>query len=184
MVEKKVVDKSCPKWNLEMFYKSIDDPQIAADVNTVIDLSRKFFSFKGQLNKHLEDAIKIDIEISELENKIFVYFSLLLATNAGNEKIEKVQSIFEEKISKEVSPLTAYASIEIGAMSEADYTRQLSESALLMKHKSSLDYTRLLAKHNLTEDVEIALSKRSPFGAGIWDDIMDELDTKIKFKNP
>ncbi len=181
---KKIDDNGLPLWNLSVFYNGIDDVQIMRDVDRVVGLARKFYSFKGRLDKCLEDALKVDIEISELESKIFVYFALLLATHAGDEKITKAQSVVDEKISKEVSPLTAYASIEIGALSDGDYIAQLAESELLQKHRPSLDYTRLLAKHNLTEDVEIALSKRSPFGVGVWDDVMDELDTKIKFRNP
>lgn len=173
-----------PKWDLSNFYTNIQDPQIDIDVNHLISLANDFYSFKGKLSTNLEEALKIDIKMSEIENKIFVYFSLLLATHAGDENILKKQSIIEEKCSKQISPLTAYFPIELGNLDNEIYDKQVSNSELLKKHETLLNQIRLLAKHNLSENVEIAISKRSPFGVGVWDEIMDELDTKIKFKNP
>ena len=173
-----------PKWDLSSFYQGIDDPQIEKDVNYLISLANQFYLLKGKLDSKLEDALKLDIEMSELENKIFVYFSLLLSTNAGDEHILKRQSMIEEKCLQHMSKLTSYFTIELGKLDEISYIKQISESDLLAKHKTYLNHIRLTAKHNLSEDVEIALSKRSPFGVGVWDETMDELDTKIKFRNP
>ena len=172
------------RWDLSCFYSSVDDEQLQKDVNQIIELSKEFKKFKGRLNDALEEVLKLDIKISELQDKVFTYLFLILSTDASNEKVRVIESRLSEQILKETSSCSEYFVIELGKMPDEDYQRQLDNSEILRKHKSYLDQIRKDAKYYLPEDISIALAKRSAFGPGILDELMDEYDTVLKFDNP
>ena len=101
--------------------------------------------------------------------------------DAENQEIKKQTSIATERISLALANLTFF-DIELGAISKESYESQLKASPLLKKHKPYMDKIRKNAKYQLSESVETILTKVSPFMSSEWDDMMDEMETKLEFK--
>lgn len=170
------------RWDLTPLYKSINDSQISKDIKEVETISQAFpIKYKGKLNTKLHDALVDIIKIDEITTTMFAYFYLMGSRDAENQEIKKQTSLATEKISVALANLTFF-DIELGAISKESYEKQLKESPLLKKHKPYMDKIRKNAKYQLSESVETILTKVSPFMSSEWDDMMDEMETKLEFK--
>ena len=170
------------RWDLTPLYKSINDSQISKDIKEVETISQAFpIKYKGKLNTKLHDALVDIIKIDEITTTMFAYFYLMGSRDAENQEIKKQTSLATEKISIALANLTFF-DIELGAISKESYEKQLKESPLLKKHKPYMDKIRKNAKYQLSESVETILTKVSPFMSSEWDDMMDEMETKLEFK--
>ncbi len=54
--------------------------------------------------------------------------------------------------------------------------------ALVAKHRPWIEHVRLFKPHFLSEPVESALTKRSPFDSSSWSDFFDEVEADLEFK--
>ncbi len=169
------------RWDLSPLYKSINDKKINNDIARVEKLCQEFpKKYKGHLDTKLEAVLKDIITIDEITSTMFAYFYLMSSRDAENQEIKKQTSIASERLSIALANLT-FADIEIGQLSKEVYEAELKASPLLMKHKPYLDKIRKNAKYQLSESVETILTKISPFLSSEWDDMMDEIETKLEF---
>ena len=170
------------RWDLSPLYKSINDKQILNDIKEVETISFAFpKNYKGKLDTKLHEALVDIIKIDEITTTMFAYFYLMGSRDAENQEIKKQTSIATERISLALANLTFF-DIELGAISKESYESQLKASPLLKKHKPYMDKIRKNAKYQLSESVETILTKVSPFMSSEWDDMMDEMETKLEFK--
>ena len=169
------------RWDLSCLYNSIHDKKITKDIEKVKSLCNNFpKNYKGKLSSTLEHAIIDLIKIEEITSTIFAYFYLMSSRDAENQEIKKQTSIATEQLSTALSQLTFF-DIELGKMPTTAYENQIKDSDILKKHKPYLDDIRKNAKYQLTEDVETILTRLSPFLSNEWDDMMDEMETKLVF---
>ena len=172
------------RWDLSALYKSIDDEKIDVDIEQVEKMALAFPKrFKGQLSEKLEPALKDIIVMQEISEAMFAYLYLMSSRDAENELIKQKLSVASERLSVAMAGM-AFFDIELGAMTEDVYMKQLETSPLLMQHKPYLDKIRQNAKYNLSETEETLLTKISPFTSAEWDDMMDEMETKLRFRLP
>jgi oligoendopeptidase F len=170
------------RWDLSPLYRGIGDPAIGADMERLVRLAARFpVRYRGKLAARLGPALVDLARFHELGGALSSYFFLESSRDTANEAIKKRMSAVQEKLS-EASAKFAFFDIELGKLEAGAYKAQLAKSEFLSRHKPFLDRVRRLAKHNLSEEVETILSKISPFGAGEWDDMLDELETKLEFK--
>ena len=170
------------RWDLSPLYKSINDKQILNDIKEVETISFAFpKNYKEKLDTKLHEALVDIIKIDEITTTMFAYFYLMGSRDAENQEIKKQTSIATERISLALANLTFF-DIELGAISKESYESQLKASPLLKKHKPYMDKIRKNAKYQLSESVETILTKVSPFMSSEWDDMMDEMETKLEFK--
>ncbi len=179
---KKDINLLNARWDLSPIYKSITDKNIKKDIESVEKFCENFpKKYKGKLNKNLEPALNDIILLDEVSSTLFAYFYLLSSRDAKNEEVKKITSLASEKLSVAFSKL-AFFDIEVAKISDKDYKSQLEKSDVLKKHKPYLDKIRRLSKYQLTEEVETILTKISPFTSPEWDDMLDEIETKLEFK--
>ncbi len=169
------------RWDLTPLYKSIKDKKIETDIKKVEKLCFDFpKKYKNHLNTKLENALKDIITIDEITSTMFAFFYLMSSRDAENQEIKKQTSIASERLSVALANLTFF-DIELGTLDKKVYEGQLKNSKLLTHHKPYLDKIRKNAKYQLSEPVETILTKISPFLSGEWDDMMDEIETKLQF---
>ena len=172
------------RWDLSALYKSLDDEKIAVDIEQVESMARAFPErYKGQLNTKLELALRDIIVMEEISEAMFAYLYLMSSRDADNEKIKQKMSVASERIAVAMAGM-AFFDIELGAMPEDVYLAQVEKSPILLQHKPYLDKIRQNAKYNLSEAEETLLTKISPFTSSEWDDMMDEMETKLRFRLP
>lgn len=168
-------------WNLDVLYKSINDPQIKEDIDTCKNMMKSFFAFKGKLKTTLAEALALYVDIEKLQNKLGVYSYLVYSTHVDNDEAVKLMGVVEQELSMAGAECMNFFDHEIVALTEADYQSLLNTAEIITHHKPMLDDIRHNAKHMLSEDVEQALSMRSPFNGGEWGELCDEMENELVF---
>jgi oligoendopeptidase F len=170
------------KWDLSELYQSLDDPQIEKDTQKCIALMQKFHGFKGLLSEKLGQVLELSCDIEKLETKLGVYAYLEFSTQVDNPETMQLRGKISEALSAASAEYMNYFSHEIVALPDAVYTKLLKSSEIVMHHKPMLDDIRDAAKYLLPEEVEQALSMRSPFGSGEWDEFCDEMEADLNIE--
>src|SRR3989344_1811213 len=168
------------RWDLGLMYSSLDDLQIDLDVATIVEMAKKFNkSYKGRLSSTLGKAISDYSEIDMLNSKIAVYLYLLQSLNVAEPAVKTKTANIDMTLSREFAQNLTFFNLELVALDEATLT-ELCVDHIVAKHRPWIDHLRVFRPHLLTESVESALSKRSPFGAGSWGDFFDELEADLE----
>lgn len=180
-MENKVTGAESIKWDLSCLYSGMDDPALETDVKKLEDSAKSFNeNFKGKLSEKLESAIVAMSELSMLSNKVGVFLYLNFSTNLSDDVIKSKMAEVDTRLAK-VSGEYAFFDIEIAALAEGDIGKQKSQSEIVARHASWIEDVRRERPHMLTEEVESALSKRSPFGSGSWASYFDEMASRLSF---
>lgn len=172
------------RWNLDLMYSGLDDPLIDADVALLIEMAKKFnATYKGNLSKTLGKAISDYSEIVMLRNKVGMYLFLLQSINVAEPVVKAKMAEIDRILSRELAEYLTFFNLELVALDDMNLAR-LYADPIVAKHRPWIEHARIFKPHLLTESVESALSKRSPFGASSWGDFFDELeaDLEIEFR--
>jgi len=169
-------------WDLSVFYKGVEDPQIDLDVAELILMFKDFNSkYKGQLSVKLGEALKDLWKISMLQSKLG-YFSLIQSLKVDDAKVKARMAVIENKVSLGAGEYLTFFDIELVALEDKVLEELYKQDDFLAKHKPYIDHTRIYKPHFLSEEVEGALTKRSPFGPGAWGEFFDELESDLRFE--
>lgn len=170
------------RWNLNSLYKGVDDPQLDTDVSAVA-LGMKQFAdeYRGKLDSLLSSAIERLGNISMLSSKVNAFLFFKLSLNTGD-SAAKAKSAEVERILADASALLEFFDIEVAALSVEQIEAQMRHDSFLARHRPYIDYIRIKKPHQLSEQVEVALTKRSPFGEGAWGEFFDELASDLEFE--
>lgn len=172
------------RWNLaKFFYSGIDDPQIDKDVETLIAMEKYFHTaHKGKLAETLGRAMRVLEEMDMLGDKIGAYIGLLKSLNVTNSKVKAKESAVDVFLSNAAGEFCEFFEIELAALDNAICEKWYKEDEFVAKHKSWIEYVRRNKPHMLSESVESALTKRSPFGVSAWSEFSKELLADMEFR--
>ena len=169
------------RWDLGVFYSGVDDPQIDKDLAELVAREKKFYEdHKGKLAETLGAAIADLSEINMLAEKIFVYLYLKQSLDV-TESTVKAKMAEAERISSEAGGnYLTFFDIELVALDDAALEALYASDALVARHRPWIEHARVFKPHLLSEPVEAALAKRSPFGPGAWSEFFDEVEADIR----
>ncbi len=169
------------RWDLGVFYSGVDDPQIDKDLTALVALEKKFYeNYKGRLAEKLGGAITDLAEINMHAEKIFVYLYLFQSIDVTNGPV-KAKMAEAEQISSEASGnYLTFFDIELVALDDATLEKFYASDAVVAKHRPWIEHARVFKPHLLSEPVEGALAKRSPFGPGSWSEFFDEVEADLR----
>jgi len=171
------------RWDLSFLYSGLDDPQIDADIKSLVQMAENFHAcHKGKLAETLGKAIFDYQEIKMLENKVMVYLFLTQSTDVANSAVKAKIAAADKTLSQAFGEYLAFWDIELVALSEAELTRLYDNDPLAAKHRPWLEHARTFKPNLLSESVESALTKRSSFGPSAWSEFYDELCSDLKFE--
>jgi oligoendopeptidase F len=170
------------RWDLSAMYADITDPRIDADIADLKDRAKRFHEkYRGKLKELLGPAITDYAEIDMLSNKIMVYLSLRQATDVADAAIRAKSAAAERELSAASGEYLTFFGLELVALGGADLEKLYASDAVVLKHKPWIEHERIFKPHVLSEPVESALVKRTPFGAGSWAEFFDEVETDLSF---
>ncbi len=173
------------RWNLSCFYSELDDPQIDADINQFEQLAAKFNAdYCGRLNTKLAEALEEYARLDRLADKPLDYLFLRQSLTTGDQEIKKRLGETTERIMMAAGQHLTFFQLEVCALDWADIDRQAQESDFVRKHLPLINKMRLFKDHLLSEEVEQALAKRSPFGPGSWAQFFDEVEADLRVNLP
>jgi oligoendopeptidase F len=169
-------------WDLADLYSDVDDPKLDADVERLVSLAKRFHeTHAGKLADTLGAALDAQAEMTRLSDQVFVYLFLRRSTDATNQKIQQRLGMVQEAWSRASADYLTFFEHELVAIDDAVYADILKRDAIALRHKSLLDYIRVNRRFLLAENVERALTLRSPFGPSEWSDYVDEMETELRF---
>lgn len=170
------------RWDLTPLYKDINDPQIDADLATIESLAKDFNAqFKGKLVAKMPEALKAREVLEEYITKVLVYFELAQSVATTDQQVAKRTAQATEKVSMAMGEHMVFFTLETAAISDADM-KKLYADEYVLRCKPYLETIRKYKPYMLSEDVEQALAKRQPFGAGEWREFIEEAEAEISFQ--
>lgn len=170
------------RWDLSALYGDINDPRISADVKDLEEKAKVFqANHKGKLEKTLGRALLDYSELQMLGDKLLAYIFLRQTTDLGNPEIKAKSAELERAVMALSGEYLTFFELELVAMEDAVLEKLSAEDPVVLRHKPWIEHVRVFKPHVLSEPVESALVKRSPFGAGAWSEFFDEVESDLEF---
>ncbi len=171
------------RWDLGDLYESLEDPRMVADLEQLVGLAEAFDRrFRGRLGEHLGQALLAQAEMSCIADQLMGYLFLRRSTDAANPKIQRRLGQVQEAWSRADADHLNFFEHELVAIDDATYEGILERDEIAKRHRPLLDHMRANRRYLLEENVERALTLRSPFGPSEWADYVAELETELRFE--
>ena len=170
------------RWDLSILYSDIEDPRLDSDLGQFAAMVKHFSStYKGKLAELLGPAIKDYSEIEMLGGKIKAYLGLRESTDLYNAAIKAKHAAFQRELSALEGEHLTFFELELVQLSDDTLKKWYNNDPLVAKHRPWIEHTRVFKPHFLTEPVESALTKRSPFDSSSWGEFFDEVEADLTF---
>lgn len=158
------------EWSLKELYSGYEDPVFLADLKRLEETVEDYNAKVLQLDmadpvRGIHNQLLAWEEITKFSYKLYSYCSLSESVNSADKQasayIEKITKILNENARAETVFENFVAGIE-------DLDTVIASDELLTEYAYHLRRIKELAVHNLSEDVEEALSKIGISGASAW----------------
>lgn len=170
------------RWDLSFLYSGTDDPALEADIAAWCDKAKAFHAaHKGTLATTLGAAITAQAEMAQLSNKVMVYLFLLQSANTADTAVKAKMADAEKRMAAASADWLTFFDHELVGLDDAVIASLAKTDAVVQKHLPWIAHARVFKPHLLKEEVEAALTRRSPFGAGAWADFFDEVEADLRF---
>lgn len=170
------------RWDLSLLYAEIDDPRLDKDLKTLAGMTKDFSaSYKGKLGERLGPAMKDYAEIDMLSGKITSYLFLRESTALANAAIKAKHARFQRELSALQGEHLTFFELELVQLTDEVLNGWYEKDGFVAKHKPWIEHVRLFKPHFLSEAVESALTKRSPFDSSAWGEFFDEVEADLQF---
>ena len=171
------------RWDLSSIYSGVDDPQIDLDIAEFTRQAEAFHaSHKGKLAETLGHAISDYSELEMLGAKVMVYLFLQQSLDVTNELVKAKVAEARKAMSQVQGEYLTFFELELVALDDAVLAKWYARNEVAAKHRPWVEQQRIFKSHLLSEPVEGALTKRSPFGPSSWDEFFDECEADLRFE--
>jgi oligoendopeptidase F len=171
------------RWDLGDLYTDLEDPRLEADLDQLVIAAAAFDrAHRGKLAETLGQALVARARMDEQALKLMVYLHLRRSTDAANARVQQRMGVVFERWSVAEADHLNFFDHELVAIDEETYAAILERDEVCRRHRSLLDHLRANRRYLLEENVERALTLRSPFGAGEWGDYVEELESQLRFR--
>ncbi len=170
------------RWDLSSIYSGVDDPRIDFDIAEFAKQAELFSAnYKGKLADTLGRAIADYSELEMLGGKIMVYLSLLQSLDVTREAVKAKVAHAQQAMSQIQGEYLTFFELELVALDDAVLERWYTSDEVARRHQPWIEHQRIFKPHLLSEPVEAALTKRSPFGPSSWDEFFGECEADLRF---
>ncbi len=171
------------RWDLSILYSDIEDPRLNSDLHTFAGMARHFSqAYKGRLADSLGPAVRDYSEIEMLSGKISSYLFLRESTDLSNAAIKAKHATFQREMSGLRGEHLTFFELELVELSDETLKKWYESDPVVAKHRPWIEHVRVFKRHFLSEPVESALTKRSPFDSSSWGEFFDEVEADLEFK--
>ena len=170
------------RWDLSILYSDIDDPGLDSDLRDLAAMAKRFsLTYKSKLAELLGPAIKDYSEIEMLQSKIASYLSLRESTDLTNAAIKAKHAVVQRGLTALQGEHLTFFELELVQLSNDTLKKWYESDSIVVKHRPWIEHVRIFKDHFLTEQVESALVKRSPFDSSAWGEFFDEVEADLEF---
>ncbi len=181
-MESTIESASQVRWDLNILYSDIEDPRLESDLAELTAMATRFhLAYKGKLAELLGPAIRDYSEIEMLSGKINSYLFLRESTDLTNAAIKAKHATFQRELSALQGEHLTFLELELVELSDDTLKTWYESDPVVAKHRPWIEHIRVFKRHFLSESVESALTKRSPFDASSWGDFFDEAEADLEF---
>src|SRR6202790_4495742 len=171
------------RWDLSLLYADIADPRLDSDLRELTAMAKHFsLTYKGKLAELLGGAIRDYSEIEMLSGKINSYLFLRESTDLTNVAIKAKHAAFQRELSAVRGEHLTFFELELVQLTDDTLKIFYASDPVVSKHRPWIEHIRTFKSHFLTEPVESALVKRSPFDSSSWSDFFDEVEADLNFE--
>ncbi len=171
------------RWDLSILYADITDPRLDADLASLTAMAKHFsLTYKGKLTELLGAAIRDYSEIEMLGGKIGSYLFLRESTDLANAAIKARHAAFQREWSAVRGEHLTFFELELVEIGDDTLNKFYESDATVAKHRPWIEHIRTFKPHFLSEPVESALTKRSPFDSSSWSEFFDEVEADLSFE--
>ena len=171
------------RWDLSDLYQGLDDPALDRDVERFMELAEQFGKrHRGNLESTLGESLEDQAVLRQLGDKLMVYLMLRRSTDATNAEIERRIAQAQERFSRAYADHINFFEHELVEIADDEYEKALAASAVAARHRPYLDHLRANRQYLLSEEVERALTLRSPYGPSEWSEYINELEAELRFE--
>ena len=172
------------RWDLTFIYSGVGDPQIDQDLAEFSRLAADFHQrFKGKLDATLGQAISAYSELDMLGGKIMIYLSLLQSLDVTDDTVKAKVAEAQQAMSQTQGEYLTFFELEVVALEDQTLQTLYASDEVVNRHRPWIEHLRVFKPHLLSEPVEAALTKRSPFGPNAWDEFFDECEADLRFQH-
>lgn len=170
------------RWDLSILYSDIEDPRLDSDLSSLAAMAKHFsLTYKGKLAELLGSAIRDYAEIEMLSGKITSYLFLRESTDLANAAIKAKHAAFQRELSALRGEHLTFLELELVHLGDDTLKKWYESDPVVAKHRPWIEHIRVFKRHFLTEPVESALTKRSPFDSSSWSEFFDEVEADLEF---
>jgi oligoendopeptidase F len=182
-MENAIANAELVRWDLSILYTDIADPRLDSDLAELTSMAANFAAnYRGHLSELLGEAMRDYSEIEMLSGKISSYLFLRESTDLTNAEIKAKHAAFQRALSAVRGEHLTFFELELVQLSDETLQKLYERDSFVSKHRPWIEHIRLFKRHFLSEPVESALVKRSPFDSGSWADFYDEVEADLNFE--
>jgi oligoendopeptidase F len=171
------------RWDLGILYADLADPRLDSDLSQLTEMAKHFsLAYKGKLAELLGAAIKDYSEIEMLNGQISSYLFLRESTDLTNSAIKARHAAVQRELSAMRGEHLTFFELELVQLGDDTLKQFYKSDPIVSKHRPWIEHIRTFKRHFLTEAVESALVKRSPFDSSSWSDFFDEVEADLTFE--
>lgn len=179
---------SLPEWDLTDLYKSIDAPEVAADLAAGLDRAKTFeASYKGRLAELAADnvpalltAIRAYEELEDHLGRLISYAGLVYSGNTTDPARQKFYGDVQEQITTAGSHLLFFT-LEFNRI-EDDVIEAAFKTPGLEHYRPWIEDLRKDRPYQLEDRVEQLFHEKSVTGRGAWNRLFDETIASLTFE--
>ena len=170
------------EWSLDIFYKGIDDPTLASDMDKLEATVAKCKQMAASLSyddtvRNLREMIDIKETLTLLVRRLAGYFSLRRSANSGDTEVSaymtKIQMMMAS-LARENVMFEKY----VGGIEDIDEV--ISGDDVLSQYKFYFNEIKASVSHNMSDDAEDVFARMNISGGRAWGDLFSYLTSTLE----
>jgi len=179
-----------PEWNLADLYPTMDGPEITADIDRALTLSRDFEAeAKGRLatlsGKEgaavLAGFVTRYEAIQDLMGRIGSYAGLVYAGDTTDPKRAKFYGDVQDRLTRASTHLIFFE-LELNRLDDAAVDALIAADATLTHYRPWLEDMRKEKPHQLSDEIEKLFHEKYATSAAAWTRLFDETVAALRFR--
>ncbi len=170
------------EWSLDVFYKGIDDPAFAADMEKIETTVAAFKNQIGALTyddpaKTLRELIDLKETVTVLARRLMGYMSLRRATNSSDTEVSVPQTKLQMLLASTAKENVIFEKY-VGGIEDIDAV--IKTDPVLSEYAFYFAEIREAVSHNMSDDAEDVFARMNMSGGRAWGDLTSHLTSILE----
>ena len=171
-------------WDLSVFYRDLDDPQIESDIEKLKDMVAAFQArWRGKIAEMSASDFVCAYEaleaIYDLRGRLGSFAFLNFSTDTGNTDFQAAVARIEE-LESDLSQRMVFFDLEWNALDD-ERAKAILDDPTLAKYRYYLEAERRYRPYNLSEAEERIIIEKGVTGSGAWTRFFTQLTSAFRF---